>query len=193
MLVFDLETTGLPAKKTKDQYFHPSETKYYDSSRIVQLGYISEKSEHSFVVKFQKNQEIPFSHLHRITMDKSQKEGIEIQEILKIFYAEIVGQKILVSHNIDFDYNILLSEMYRNGLKNEAEQIQEKVKNAEIQLYCTMKNGAEKLKLTKWPKLVELHSLLYPKENVVQKHDALEDSRLCLKCYDALKILDLNK
>ena len=46
ILVFDCETTGIPVEKadkklkyTSKRFYHPKKTKYYDSSRLVELGY----------------------------------------------------------------------------------------------------------------------------------------------------------
>ena len=48
VLVFDCETTGLPIEKkdkklqyTPEKYHHPIKTKYYDTTRLVELGFAS--------------------------------------------------------------------------------------------------------------------------------------------------------
>src|SRR5690348_2096127 len=39
-LFFDTETNGLPITKGFDKYYSARETKYYDNSRLLEIGYI---------------------------------------------------------------------------------------------------------------------------------------------------------
>ena len=43
-LFFDLETTGLPICKGYNEYYDPSNLKYYNDSRIIEIAYIKTKS-----------------------------------------------------------------------------------------------------------------------------------------------------
>ena len=40
IIVLDTETSGLPIQKKFNDYYDPIFTKYYDSSRIIEIGYI---------------------------------------------------------------------------------------------------------------------------------------------------------
>ena len=53
-------------------------------------------------------------------------------------------------------------------------------------MYCTMLGGCKLKgnKASKWPKLVELHTRLYPEQpTIVQSHRAMADVQICRNCY----------
>ena len=139
-IVFDLETTGLPITPGFMQYYPPNETKYYDSSRIVQIAYIKLDENNQEI--YRKNKlvkpldfKITNSTFHGITQEKAMKEGEEMKDILASLVSDLKDCKVLIGHNILFDYNILLSECYRLGLVDLIITV------TKLNLYCTMKEG----------------------------------------------------
>lgn len=181
-IIFDTETTGLPAKKGWDLYYPPKQLEKYNNSRLVQLGYIvldntnTVVKRKSFLVK-PDNFTINNSYIHGITTEEALQNGINIKKGLEEFENDLKKSNTLIAHNMLFDYHILLSECHRYSLNSLIELIREK------EHYCTMKQGQTFMNQWKSPKLTELFSHLYPNETWNQKHDALDDCDKCLKCY----------
>jgi DNA polymerase-3 subunit alpha len=180
--IFDLETTGFPERLGYNLYPPPSRISSYDSSRIVQIAYILYNSgkiikKFSCII-FPENFVIENSHIHGITQEKAIKEGKKFSEILPEIIKDISASEQIISHNLMFDLNILLSEIYRI---DQGKFVPRK------SLYCTMENAKRIFSLRKVPKLTELFSRLYPDKNWVQRHDAMDDVLHCLYCYVKLK------
>jgi len=185
-IVFDTETSGLPDRLGWDRYFPPEETKHYDNSRLVQLGYIVIDDNNEEVKRFSaivkpEGFRIENERFHNISHAKACREGLEITEVLKAFYDDFKDCSLLIAHNISFDINIVQSEMYRSGLLETVTNFRAK------NLYCTMNEGRRLLGLYKAPKLVELFYELY-KRGWNQVHDALDDAECALLCYKKLVV-----
>jgi DNA polymerase-3 subunit alpha len=181
-IVFDLETSGLPIRKGFDDYFDPSLVHCYNSSRIVQLGYIVMDEKNKEIKRYSsiiipKDFEINNEHIHNISQEKALKDGKPLGDILKVFFQDVKTSRLLISHNIKFDFNILMSELYRAGLNNMIKEFGNK------KLYCTMNESKKKYNLNKTPKLIELFSYLYQGKKWEQIHDALDDAECCMLCY----------
>ena len=120
IIVFDLETTGLPMKNNNGDYYNYEDIKFYDKSRIVSicwniyndLGEIISCNYH--IIKsmdFDINNNSYATKLNGITKEKS-NNGKNIKKILLNFSDDCKNCDILVAHNINFDYNIILSECF---------------------------------------------------------------------------------
>jgi DNA polymerase-3 subunit alpha len=182
-IVFDTETNGLPVRRDGfGSYYHPSLLHYYEGSRLVQLGYIvldkdnNEIKRYSAIVK-PNNFRIENSEIHGITHDIAENTGLELVDVLEKFREDFKGCDTLVAHNIKFDYNIILSEMYRVNIDYMIREFENK------RLYCTMNEGKKLYRLGKFPKLTELFSLLYKGRKWDQTHDAMDDAECCMLCY----------
>ena len=53
------------------------------------------------------------SHIHGITLDTLQLYGIKIDSFVEQFKTDISNCKVIIAHNLQFDYSILMSELYR--------------------------------------------------------------------------------
>jgi len=188
-LIFDTETSGLPITKSFNNYFHPEELKYYESSRIVQIAYkildndnIEIKS-YTTIIK-PDNFIIKNEIIHHISQEKAEKEGIPFIDMINIFYEDIKICDTIIAHNLNFDKNVLLSECYRCGLKEVVDEIQKKKE------YCTMLEGHKMIGggNKKFPRLIDLYSCFY-KEPWNQIHDAMDDCIKCERCY--VKLINL--
>lgn len=188
-IIFDTETTGIPQRKGFNNYFHPRELVRYNSSRIVQIAYIildknnNEIKKYSAIIK-PDNFFIENSHIHNISQDKAESEGIDFKDMISIFYNDLKNCDTIVAHNLSFDINILLSECYRYGFETIVDEINLKKQ------YCTMLKAKEILleKDSKYPRLIELYNYIY-NEQWTQIHDATDDCIKCQKCY--LKLIEL--
>lgn len=184
-LFLDVETTGFPTRSGFDQYYNPQKSEHYDTSRIIEIGYIlcNKKCETIKKVKLlikPQNFVIKNSHVHGITNKMATDKGIYINEALDILEKDLENVNKIVAHNILFDKNVLLSECYRNNYLNLAMLIKNK------QTRCTMKIGKIFMKKNKYPKLIELYKHLFNKK-IKQKHRALLDAKICKDCYYKLK------
>jgi DNA polymerase-3 subunit alpha len=194
-LVFDVETTGLPIRESMYRRF-PSPKNYhaFDHARVVELAYKVFDAEHTLVkavsvlVKPDRF-EIENSDIHGIKHETAEQYGSRIDFVLANFLIDVDNCDTLVSHNMEFDLNIMLSEIWRIVLDPQEEQrvhfnyldVQTLVSANKV---CTMKTGQTRLNLVKYPKLVDLfHTLCDRRASWKQSHRALDDVDKCAQCY----------
>ena len=181
IIVIDLETNGFPKRKGFDKYYSPEELDKYDTSRIVEIAYIIYSEDGEIIKEVDhlvkpNNFRIPNSNFHGITYEMANTDGKNMSEILDELERDLNGIEIIVSHNINFDYNILLSECHRINKISAAELL------IALNKQCTMKIGQNYMKMQKSPKLTELYAYLFRKR-LVQSHRALPDAKSCGECY----------
>ena len=158
-VVFDTETSGLPTK-----YIDAVVTNWHnwDSCRIVQIAWeiytspndVAPVVSQCYTVSPEGFTIPPQSiAIHGITTDNALENGISIRSMLKLFFDDITRYKITkaVAHNMSFDSNVLLSEMYRIGNQIDEELIVWKA----LKKHCTMLVGTKKG--GRWPKLNALY------------------------------------
>lgn len=180
-LFLDTETTGLPTTKGWGNYYNPSLTSYYDTSRLIEIAYIIYDSEKNIVKSIDYiikpcGFEITNSKFHGITTHDAIEQGMYLSDVLKEFESDLDDVGTIVAHNINFDMNIILSECYR--MKN----IDIVKKIGMIERECTMEIGKTYMKSQKYPKLVDLYKHIFNK-TIEQKHRALSDTQICADCY----------
>ena len=192
---FDLETTGLPTTINFNTYYDPSITKYYNSSRVVQMALIvyevipDEKqqieykmiSEHDYIIKpdgFTINND----HIHHITNELANFAGIPFADAIGLLKADFLKCDWYIAHNIIFDKNVLLSELHRYQITD----LIAKMKSSNI--FCTSRDcrAVTQLKYKtgsfKQPKLIELHKFLF-ETDPGELHNALADTRVLAACF----------
>lgn len=175
--IIDTETTGFPkGPKYKDSY---KIVENFNNARIVQIAvaFYDEKYNPIIAINgivkpegFQINDQCKSTIIHGITQSKAMKEGrmfLEImQEILNIMmkYEKI----ILIAHNMNFDFPIILSELHRRGQHPCIDYIQR------FPRICTLKLSGNK-KLKTW------YNEIFAKE-MIGAHDALYDVFATVEC-----------
>jgi DNA polymerase III epsilon subunit-like protein len=183
-LVFDMETTGLPASR---------EAPIWDVDnwpRVVQLAWEAfdtrgrKTGARSSVIrpdgfKIPKDAE----RIHGISTLIAKRTGVPVAEALDAF-VEALSKAAVVAHNFEFDAKVLRAEFYRRGIRNPF-HLKTHV--------CTMKAATDYCALPgrygfKWPTLPELHFKLFGKK-VKETHDAAADVATCSKCFFELKRL----
>lgn len=178
-LFFDTETTGLP-RNWKASY------KELDNwPRLVQIAWIlsdingSIIEEHNYLIK-PNGFSIPTeaTNVHRISTHKALKEGKELQIVLNQFNNCLKSVDFIVAHNMNFDINIVASEMYRTGIDSNIFNIEQ---------ICTMERTINFCKLPgkygyKFPKLSELYQKLFY-TTFDEAHDASVDIKATFKCF----------
>jgi len=197
LLFFDTETSGLP--KRRGRAFDYSRLENFDGARLVEICWIiTDKTgiileNKSFLVKpqgFEISAEV--SNIHGILHSEALSQGVPIKDILTIFQLHVEKHAVrkLIAHNIEFDINILLSEIYRDSSENLfipfLKQITQK---------CTMKASKNICKIKgrysdyKYPSLKELYEFLF-KTPMEIRHRAVYDTTKCMECYLRLVFLE---
>jgi DNA polymerase III epsilon subunit-like protein len=188
--VIDIETTGLPERFGYNKYHPYTMNDKYDSSRIVQVAWrlldadftiIHDKN---FIISRNNKFTISNSWIHGITNEISDVEGVAFGSVVDELAADLAQSRMLVAHNIMFDYNILLNELHRCQRTDVIESM------LAMGQYCTATESMELMRLPikykpgmyKMPKLSELYEHFFgmPIEN---QHNAAADVDACAKCF----------
>jgi hypothetical protein len=110
LLIFDTETTGLPktrepAIKGSDNWPHLVSIAWtvIDSDKNYECCALSE----SYIVKPQWTIPADSTAIHGITQAKAEAEGIPLSTIISKFLA--IEHDIMIAHNMNFDYNVLVN------------------------------------------------------------------------------------
>ena len=179
-LFFDTETTGLP---------HDYEAPAFDTlnwPRMVQLSWIltdnkgNVLSTHDYIIR-PDGYEIPekSASIHGISTEKAMSEGLPLDSVLAVFVATLDSAEYIVGHNISFDIHVVDAEFFRRGVD---------VQLSSMKSYCTMLAGTDYCKLPgryghyKWPKLQELHKILFGVE-FDGAHNSAADVEATCKCF----------
>lgn len=182
VLVFDCETTGLPAKGAK------WDVDFAGFPNIVQLAWSVNDKERSYIIK-PEGWEIPEASIevHGITADRANAEGAPFEFVIDEFLDDCKKSRLLVGHNIYFDTSVvkamILRIMGRGYYDAKAEDALFKGKRIDTMMKTIKFVGAlySNGRPGKYPKLEELYNKCFPGETF-PAHDALEDVRACKRC-----------
>lgn len=176
ILVFDVETTGLPKKRK-------SELDDFDNwPYIVQLSWVvydvmegGIESINDSIIKLPDNVIIPpeSTLVHGITNEMMLIQGKDLKKELRYFLKDCINSDLLVAHNIEFDETIISVECLRNFYNNS-------FKDIKTPRYCTMRKSIKRYK--KWLKLELLHQRLFD-QKLQNLHNSLNDVYVCLRCF----------
>lgn len=185
---FDCETTGLPKN------WRAPMSDIDNWPRVIQLAWqVTDPQENvltagSYLIK-PDGWVIPVEKFwidHGYNTEKSLEEGRPMQEIAELFMAAMQSCEYLVSHNMDFDHNVVGAEMLRLGLRGKRLQ---KICTKEVSTqYCAIPFEGQRAYMSKkdgrykWPKLSELHMKLF-REDFQDAHDAGGDVAALKKCF----------
>jgi len=193
--VIDTETTGLPIRKSYDDYYPFTDFSKYAKSRIVSIAWAVYEGTVKiqggyFIVKpidFTIDDRSISTKIHGITSEIANEEGILLNKVFEKFEGSLEKVELLVAHNLAFDKNIILAEASNLGMLNLVRRI------SSIPEFCTMKQGKNVTKLRsryklndfKYPKLSELYFHFYHAK-FHNAHNALADVNACVACYQKL-------
>lgn len=184
IFVFDLETTGLPLQPSEWNYYPYTYLEKYDVSRIVSIAWevynmMGQKISECFkIVKTTQPNTDEASKIHGITLERMEKDGIDLAEIIPMLFEDLKRCTVVVAHNIPFHATVLSSEMHRGGYNNIVEELQKKF------LYCTMTHGREKMRPKKFPTLEELHVTLFNRKGrSTDVHQTNEDASITARIF----------
>ena len=186
VLVFDIETTGLPPKGAN------YETDFNKFPHIVQIAWWFNGEYHDHIIK-PVDYEIPEEvvALHGITTEIAKAKGENFQDVILYFLGDCQNAEKIVAHNIYFDTSTVKANILRYGA-NEVVYNQgvvpamDKSKRVDTMMktikfvnakYADGRGG-------KWPKLEELYFKLF--QETFPAHNALEDVKALVRCLDPL-------
>ena len=156
-IIFDTETTGLIPKDSSNNYYHYTNTSKYNNARMIQISYeildttLNVIATRSFYIN--EVDTVSNSQFHNITKDLLEKEGISMTRFCDIFTEDLNICSRIIAHNLQFDYFILMSELYRFGFTDIINKINL------LKLICSMKKTRHFVCLNKkYPKLLELYN-----------------------------------
>lgn len=178
VIFLDLETTGLP----RNRNVHWSQLDNWP--RIVSIAWIIRDTKgleaEAYHIIQPDGFEIPSSAsaIHSITTEIAKRKGRPWGEVSRLLLESIRAKDVslLVSHNVDFDLPILLSELHRQGVRHNLENLPK---------YCTMKGYGSTIGQL-YVKLDATY-LALTGSKMIGAHNALSDARACLHCYDKLR------
>jgi len=181
-IVLDVETSGLPTGIKYGRFPHYTQLSNYDSARIVSISWIVCKCDtvlqQSYYVVKPKDFIISDESIaiHGITNEYAKENGLDFERVMEELRPWVECTNGIVAHNINFDSNVILSELYRHKMIDFVDAF--KGRN----FICTMKKGKEFMNYHKNPKLSELHEFLY-NEPIENAHNAQADTYYCYRCF----------
>ena len=186
ILFFDTETSGFIKKALS--YDDP------EQAWLVQIGAILGNANETFdeincLIKAN-GREINYhaEQIHGFSAEKTEAEGIDELSAAEQFGLLLNQADKVVGHNLDFDWQYVYQLMQRNmeELSDDARsafyvdrESQCTMKDKRIVKFCGLKNKNGR---AKWPKLIELHEILFDK-GFDCAHDAMADITATKDCY----------
>lgn len=188
-LIFDTETTGLPIS-----WDAPLDN-FENWPRLIQLAWQihDDSGELIEVISYLVKPEgfiIPRGSIkiHGISTERALKDGHPIDFVLNEFNKALEKSNLIIGHNVEFDNNIVGSEMLRAGIKSpllEMHSVDTKLVSVN---YCALPGGRGGN--FKWPKLDELYFKLF-NESFSDAHNASADVQATARCFFELIRLGL--
>lgn len=190
--VFDSETTGLSTSQILNPEFWPHIVQFsyivYDTKqmRIVEIK--------DSIIKLPKGVIISAESagIHGITNEITEEKGVDICGVLAEFIGWCDKSDLIIGHNVEFDYNMVIIELMRTDAPFV---VSEKFKTYK-KFVCTMKTTVDICNIkaiskkgkeyTKFPTLLELHKHLFSAEPL-KLHNSLNDVLVCLRCFYKIK------
>ena len=191
-LLFDVETTGLPL------VYNASYKQLENWPRIVQISWcICDSTGNGDDVKNYIIKPINFtipqesSNIHGIYHQEAVQYGHNVADVLLELKKDMNVCEYLVAHNLNFDKQVLLSELYRLNDMDGISTVQN------LKEVCTKEESTDFCKLRpyrygtwKWPRLGELYYTLCGESiDPLKAHNSKYDVEILKKCF----ILMLNQ
>lgn len=185
VLVFDSETTGLPAKGANYA------TDFNQFPHVVQLAWWINGVHKSYIVK-PDGWEIPeeATKIHGITTEQALLQGVPFAKVADEYIHDCMVADIIIGHNIYFDSSIIKANILRLGMPNYYNDLVEPAMDKSKRI-CTMMKTIKFVNAKfadgrggKFPKLEELYAHLFA--DTFPAHNAHEDVKATLRCVEEL-------
>lgn len=172
-IILDIETTGLIPKDGSNNFYNYKVLDKYENCRMLQICYeildnnLNVMTTKSFYINEIDN--ITNSHIHGITLDTLQQYGIKIDRFVEQFKIDISYCKTIIAHNLQFDYSILMSELYRYKHNDVIDIINNMTRKCSMRLTKSI--------FGKFPKLIDLYNYSHNTNytSLVDAHNAVND------------------
>jgi len=173
LLFLKVDTSGLPVRS---KFGFPAYTSLedYNDARVVQVNALlcdratfRELDSVSLIVRAN-DFSIPNAKFHGITEERSKEEGVEFSEAAHAIATILESRPLILAHNAEFDLNVLKSELFRHGLTEALEVVEE------TPALCTMQLTKSVLKTPdingnpKNPSMKELYSYAMIAESALE-------------------------
>ena len=185
--IYDVETTGLPIRINRRLNYNNLES--FNNCRLVSISWIITDNINNIIEKgtyYVKPDNFEVSqqsiNIHGLTNQFLDENGESIHNIIDLInniFTEKYEIIKIVSHNIDFDINVLKSELVRYNYSDLL------IKINDIDTYCTMLKSQSVMRVNKWPKLSEAYRYFYD-EDITNAHQAEYDTLYCYKIFKKL-------
>ncbi|MEX0610199.1 MAG: DNA polymerase III subunit alpha [Balneolaceae bacterium] len=179
-LIFDTETTGLP------QDFSAPIADLNNWPRLVQLAWQLHDHTGKLIscgnhIVRPEGFTIPFNSekIHGISTERAQKEGVDLEFVLKEFSKDMQRAYFLIGHNVSFDEKVMGAEYLRKKMPSaiiDKPKIDTKDDGTD---FCKIPNNRGGYK---WPSLAELHLKIFDK-GFSDAHDAAADVEATARCF----------
>lgn len=191
VLVFDVETTGLPEKGQKWR------EDFKTFPRIVQFSWEFDGEMYDYIIK-PDGYLIPneATAIHGIDTEQAEKEGVPFSFVVDKFLSMALSADVLVAHNMYFDSSIIKANALRLGMEFFSQLMDEALdpKKRVCTMMKTIKFVGAKFsngrKGNKFPSLIELYDKLFEGEKFAA-HNSAEDVKATSKCYHKLIELEI--
>ena len=175
-IILDIETTGLIPKDGSNNFYNYKILDKYEGCRMLQICYeILDSNLNVMITKSFYINEINTkdcinnSHIHGITLDTLQLYGIKIDKFVEQFKIDISNCNVIIAHNLQFDYSILMSELYRYNYTDVIDIINNMTRKCSMRLTRGI--------FGKFPKLIDLYNYSHNTNysSLAGAHNAVND------------------
>lgn len=186
VLVFDTETTGIPAKGLE------WDKDFLKFPRVVQLAWHYKGELKSYIIK-PEGWEIPDDtvEVHGISTERALKDGVPFEKAVTEFLFDANEARLICAHNIYFDVSILKADILRNMGREyydaQADRALYKGKRIDTMTATRKYVGARFAdgRPGKFPRLEDLYAKLFDGATF-PAHDAGEDVKALTACLPPL-------
>lgn len=182
-LIFDTETTGLPKK-----YDAPI-TQADNWPRIVQIAWQlhdpwGKLIRHEGIIIYPDNWEVPYEaeKVHGISTALARREGQKADQVYKKFLGILAEADVIAGHNLQFDINVLASELYRYGFDYQPLLQKRKLDTCDESTALLTQIPGGKGGKFKFPNLTELYRHIFG-EAFEEAHNATADVEATARCF----------
>jgi DNA polymerase III epsilon subunit-like protein len=119
-IAFDTETTGLP--KTRNAKF--SNLDSYEECRLLSVALVEFDSNFNEIGSYYKivkpeGYPVKATEIHGITQEQADQEGEPFEDVMSEILSMFSNVSAVVGHNLNFDLNVLASEMARRNIATD--------------------------------------------------------------------------
>ncbi|MFN4299608.1 MAG: DNA polymerase III subunit alpha [Thermaurantimonas sp.] len=182
-LIFDSETTGFPKR------WDAPITQLDNWPRVVQIAWQLHDEwgnllEHEGIIVSPDNWEVPYDaeQVHGISTELARKVGRPASEVYQKFLEVVAKADVIAGHNLQFDINVIASELYRYGYNYELLTSKKRLDTCDEATALLTKLPGGKGGKFKFPNLTELYYYLFG-ETFAEAHNATADVEATARCF----------